>query len=528
MSGVAADIVVIGSGLGGAFAALDLSASSGLSVLVLESGDMPPAATVPGGLARRALMRLTRREMKRPYRWPGLFQVHTSEDHEPQVYPGALGHGVGGSGAIYGAALGRFRRSDFEVNDSADLPSGPWGAPLPNDWPLSASEMAHAYDRAEVLLGVVGGRDPLEARPLPPLPQAGASARDRRIMEVLGRRGAHPYRLPVGIDYDALTPGAPEIEGRRNGWNCGLERAVRDGRLTLRTGAHVVAVDPAPGGFSIRLADGGRVGARRVVLAAGALNTPRILMASPALFGGRLPEMLGRGLMFHNSDFFYTRLCGEESPDGPRKSIALRDGYDLPSGRPGGELQSLPISLGADLVAEIMGREGGANRAGALLRMLRRLPGQVRDTGIDVRRLTLFATILEDLPYAGNRVLPAAAGAPDNIGIVYRVPQELTDRQEELRTLIRGIFDDPGSGFLSFGRGQMNWGHPCGTCRMGRDPASSVTDGDGRLHGVEGVRIADASVFASSGGTNPGLTVVAQALRVAAALRDDAATGAAA
>jgi len=37
--------------------------------------------------------------------------------------------------------------------------------------------------------------------------------------------------------------------------------------------------------------------------------------------------------------------------------------------------------------------------------------------------------------------------------------------------------------------------HPCGTCRMGPDPTQSVVDSDLRLHGVAGLRIADASVF---------------------------------
>lgn len=517
MSGYAADVVVVGSGMGGAFAALELSRVSRKSILVLESGGFPEVVP-PAGFASRIVKRLMRRSTPGGHRWPGMLHVQAGDSGVTRVFHNALGHGVGGSGAIYGAALGRFRRSDFEEDGSTTAPSGPWGEALPNDWPVSAAAMLRAYDRAESLLGVVGERDPLEEGCVPALPPADLSARDRHITQMLRQHGGHPYRLPVGIDYGALAEGAADNDARRYGWNCGLQQAVKDGRLTLRTGAHVTAIERVGAGFRLHLSGGASVMARQVVLAAGALTTPRILMASPALFAGRVPEMLGRGLMFHKSDLLFTRACGDESPIGPRKSIALRDGYRLPSGRSGGEVQSLPVHLGIDMIAEILRREGGASRALATTRVLRRLPGQMARIGRGARSLTLFATILEDLPYTGNRVLPADTPGPGDIRIMYKEPDELRERQEELRAVIRTLFGPAGVGFLSMGEEQMNWGHPCGTCRMGRDPASSVTDAEGRLHGVEGIRIADASTFASSAGTNPALTVVAQAIRVAEAM----------
>jgi choline dehydrogenase-like flavoprotein len=54
-----------------------------------------------------------------------------------------------------------------------------------------------------------------------------------------------------------------------------------------------------------------------------------------------------------------------------------------------------------------------------------------------------------------------------------------------------------------------------GTARMGHDPRDSVVDAFGRVHDVEGLRIADASVFVSSGPANPTLTLMALALRSA-------------
>jgi choline dehydrogenase-like flavoprotein len=60
--------------------------------------------------------------------------------------------------------------------------------------------------------------------------------------------------------------------------------------------------------------------------------------------------------------------------------------------------------------------------------------------------------------------------------------------------------------------------HVMGTMRMGADPSSSVTDPWGRLHDVPNVLIADSSVFPTSAGYGPTLTLVAMTLRNAHAL----------
>ena len=65
--------------------------------------------------------------------------------------------------------------------------------------------------------------------------------------------------------------------------------------------------------------------------------------------------------------------------------------------------------------------------------------------------------------------------------------------------------------------------HLMGGCGMGRDASDSVTDGWGRVHGVPWLRVADASLFPDALETNPYLTVMALADRVAERLRADAA-----
>jgi choline dehydrogenase-like flavoprotein len=69
----------------------------------------------------------------------------------------------------------------------------------------------------------------------------------------------------------------------------------------------------------------------------------------------------------------------------------------------------------------------------------------------------------------------------------------------------------PGSGP---GSGPSGGQHQAGTCRMGNDPATSVTDPTGRVWGHDNLRIADGSLHVTNGGVNPVLTILANAYRV--------------
>jgi choline dehydrogenase-like flavoprotein len=56
--------------------------------------------------------------------------------------------------------------------------------------------------------------------------------------------------------------------------------------------------------------------------------------------------------------------------------------------------------------------------------------------------------------------------------------------------------------------------HQAGTCRFGTDPAASVLDINCQAHGLDNLYVVDASFFPSIGAVNPGLTVMANAMRV--------------
>ena len=66
----------------------------------------------------------------------------------------------------------------------------------------------------------------------------------------------------------------------------------------------------------------------------------------------------------------------------------------------------------------------------------------------------------------------------------------------------------------------LNFGHPCGTCRAGTNPETSVVDRNCNVHATDNLYVADGSFMPTSGGTNPSPTIVANGLRVAGVIAD--------
>jgi choline dehydrogenase-like flavoprotein len=534
------DVLVVGAGLGGSFAALRL-VERGLSVLVVELGasrSLPAAVPSWPAAVRRRLRRRTRAAAAE--RWSEAIWLAPRQrrpvGRSLRPFKAFLGCGPGGSSTIYSAALGRLRRRDFT---GAAMPSrdADVEAPLPTAWPVAFETVGSYYAEAEAVMRIVGETDPLDdddhaqAGPAPAL-----SARDAAIHRRLAANGLHPFRLKVGFDYLA---DCGECPGRRcprqckaDGYSRALWRALATGRARLETGTGAHTVAPVEGGLRVQCerADGAPAAwtARHVVVAAGALNTPLLLARSEGLWEkARRPAMLGRGLMFHVSDIFAVRVPGGLDRHGPKKTLALRDFYAAPEGGLG-EVQSIGVDIEPGFV---MSRLRSAARA-------RRLPGL--GTAVEFLRplawalarllgpMPLFATITEDLPYASNRVWEAPPPVPPGqdplrargaIVLSYAPAPALRERAGRLRKLIRRAFAPLPVVFFTR-PGTPNWGHPMGTCRMGADPATSVVTPDGHLWDHPNVFVADASIFPSSGGAGPSLTVAALALHVADRLAD--------
>jgi choline dehydrogenase-like flavoprotein len=511
--------------MGGAIAAAR-AAEAGLRVLVLETGQAVSA--VPGraqGL-RKSLRRISGHpagaETDRE-RWQGAVLLRDSPSDKWRQTRPFLGIGPGGSGRIYGAALARGRRADFaEHHDPADWLAEADPA-LPNAWPITYDEIAPYYAEAERLLRVIGERDPLDPDDDGSLGSPPAlSPAHLRMREVLAANGRHPFAMHTGIGY---RPGCWECQGmtcprdcKSHGYNRALAPALAAGApVELRQGvaAHRLERRRGSPGWSVIVDGDERLHSKQVILAAGALNTPRLLRNSAELWDAEVPDMVGAGAMFHFSDIFAVRGFAEGTLWGPRKVLAFRDHY-RDGAMPLAEVQSMGLVPSAWMVARHLSDR--AMQMGLPDAAFTRIATKVAG-GFGARRYAgaeLFTAAVEDLPYAGNRVETVIGeGGAGQIAVTYRPRPEMLVRAERLRVLIREAFAPLKVDFLTR-PGRPNLGHPMGTCRMGSDPATSVADRDGQVWGQEGLYVADASVFPSSLGINPALTIAANALRTAA------------
>ena len=126
-----------------------------------------------------------------------------------------------------------------------------------------------------------------------------------------------------------------------------------------------------------------------------------------------------------------------------------------------------------------------------------------------------WLAMTEDLPRLDNRVVVDADG---RIRLHYQ-PNNLRAHRllvSEAKRILRKL------GFwmvVTHSHKAKNTTHQCGTLVFGTDPHESVLDPYCRTHDVDNLFVVDASFFPSSGAVNPGLTIVAQALRAADHIR---------
>lgn len=505
------DVAVVGAGMGGAAAGYAL-AKAGHSVIFLEKGE----AAFPGADGTLGLAHESPAERLRKGCWPTRLTGRTDAVEARFFAP--LGCGAGGSTLLYAAALERFEPSDFAG------PPDPRG--LSHAWPVSFDEMRPYYREAERLFQVRGTPDPLHAGEggdlLEPPP---LNPCDQHFLDSFKAGGLHPYRLHVSYGYQ---PGCRECGGFICPRNCKVDArnacvdpALRTGRAQLLDRCEVERLEAdASAVRSIACRREGRalsIRARIVLLAAGALFSPVLLLRSA---GPHWPQglangsgLVGRNLMFHVSDLLAVWPRGRYAMHGARKTLAFRDLYGYRDVKLG-SIQSTGFTAGYGNIVHFLKGEFDRSRWRWLkpVRPLLRIPAVA--AALLFGRATIFATIMEDLPYRENRVVPDPQ-EPSGMRFEYTVHPELRQRVRLFRKLYREALARHRLLVLS-PEVSLNYGHPCGTCRFGADPGSSVLDAHNRAHEVDNLYVVDASFMPSSGGANPSLTIAANALRVAA------------
>ena len=505
------DAVIIGTGMGGAAMGYGL-ARHGLKVLFLEKGEATQRlGSVPQSAPMGEQMRLARGW------WPS--PIETTIDGEATKRHFPLGCGVGGSTLMYGAALERLDPRDFEParhhNDIGD-------SLLPDLWPVTYKELEPYYAHCEKLFNVCGTKDPLRVDDADLLSPPQLNERDQSIFDRFEKAGLSPYRIPVSIDY---KKNCGECIGfacarscKKDAENVLLDPALEAGAaLAIRCSVTKILANAEKATGVICEHDGEtfEIQAKTVVLAAGALASPALLLSSANEYWpdglANTSDMVGRCLMFHIGNQFAVWGKGK-AEIGPRKTIALKDFY-VKDGIKFGAVQAVGVPAGRgniQLYLRQMLGEAWIDRVPLFNKFL----GVVSWIAEKIfGKAAVYTAMLEDLPYRDNKVI-RSDGSASGFKIEYHIREELKQRAHKFRTLVTRA--------MKFNRTmlidrsvRLNYGHPIGTVRAGADPAQSVLRYDNRTHDLENLYVVDGSFFPSSGGVNPSLTIAANALRVA-------------
>jgi choline dehydrogenase-like flavoprotein len=489
------DIIILGTGAGGGTLAYGLR-DSGARILLVERGDYLPQE--PENWDPRAVF-----DHKR-YKPGELWQDAQGRPFAPGVH-----YFVGGNTKVYGAALPRLRREDFQALEHE-------GGTSPA-WPIQYEDLEPYYARAEQIFRVHGesGQDPTEPPrsgpfPFPAVPDEPyiADLRHRLLAH-----GLHPFSMPMGVD---LREGGRCIRCKTcDGFACQVLAKSEADVCCVRPALESKNVELMPNTLARRLltdSTGRRItgvevernGERLVLHAAnfvvscGAANTAALLLRSA---NDQHPNglanssgMLGRNYMMHNNTALMAVHPTRVNETVFQKTMAINDFYFKGPNfaYPMGNVQLL-----------------GKLQAGMLTANQPLVPRPILQ-GIANRSVDWWV-MSEDLPDPENRIILAPNGA---IRVIWKRTNMVAHRK--LVAAASRMMREAGYPvILTQLMGIDTNSHQCGTACFGTDPAQSVLDPFCRAHDLDNLYVVDSSFFPSSSAMNPALTIAAQALRVA-------------
>jgi len=502
------DVVVVGSGFGGAVVACRL-AQAGASVLVLERGQPWPPGSFP----------------RTPRQWRGALWAPRQGSHGLFEYHHFRGldsltaSGVGGGSLIYANVMLRKDPSTFAADGL----------------PIEPGELDEHYDAVAQMQGAER------------YPWADRTPKTRALLDAAARAGLEAECPPLAVAFGS-RPGDPFADDNLHGAAretcrlCGgcdvgcqygakhtvdftyLSAAVRAGAAVrscceahtlLREGGgwrvryrqHVAARAGHPEHLLDAVAAPEReVRADRVVAAAGTFGSTGLLLRNRASLPG-LSRRLGRGFSGNGDLLLFLR--GADRYLDPATGPVITASVTVPDARSPSGRGFLVQDAGAPAFSEWLWQ--GLELPGDLWRALRRrAPAEAFGTARASAAMMPLLGMGRDVP--GGRMELRG----DRLVLTWR---GTASRRyfEGLEATARRLGDALGARVFRLGGplARLVSVHPLGGCAMGRSSEDGVVDSHGRVFGCDGLYVADGSILPGPVGVNPSMTIAALAERIA-------------
>jgi len=511
---IGAEVCIVGAGPAGSLVAAELVRHKIATVLIEAGPRHDPSRRAE--YARQLLAGVN------PWRTP-IPEMDRYTTGGTTNYPLELhrARGVGGGTLHWEGYSVRFHADDFRLRTRHGVA---------DDWPISYETLEPYYARAERALGVAGVADDPWASPRSaafPLPAFPLSYSDQLLARAVRRLDVAVHHLPQArnsIAYDSRPPcsACSTCHACPTGAKASVDLthvhpAEATGRLRVLPDTAVLRLETDAGGRVARALCAGRdrrefpVSARVFVVAAGAVDTARLLLLSTSsTFPGGLANrsgLVGTRFMSHPSVDVVGRMRERVYPYRIGFSTAMSRQFAVARNRAreGAFLLEL-LNSASPPPAVIAALRGGW---GADLRQ------HVRE---EFGRMLGIRIYVEQLPDPANAVTVDRA-VTDYFGqpvprLTYGIGRYERDTLDEAKIIAGRLLEVAGA--TELWTTELRFAsHQLGTCRMGRDPRTSVVDADLRAHDVDNLYLVGGGAFATASSSPPTLTIAALALRAA-------------